>query len=71
MPYWDDDENDSGLPDAAFTELELAAGVQHIARTGDPDATSSGRVRDGRVRHYVEDEFASGSEAADQADPLA
>jgi hypothetical protein len=37
---WDDDD---GLPDAAFTEDELAAGVQHIMRTGDPDATSSGR----------------------------
>lgn len=39
MNSWDDD----GLPDAAFTEDELAAGVQHIVRTGDPDATSSGR----------------------------
>lgn len=39
MSSWDDD----GLPDAAFTEDELAAGVQHIVRTGDPDATSSGR----------------------------
>ena len=38
---WDDDDDD-GLPDAAFTEDELAAGVQHILRTGDPDATSSG-----------------------------
>lgn len=37
------DEDDDGLPDAAFTEDELAAGVQHIMRTGDPDATSSGR----------------------------
>lgn len=33
---WDDD--DDGLPDAAFTEDELAAGVQHIMRTGNPDA---------------------------------
>jgi len=39
MNSWDDD----GLPNAAFTEDELAAGVQHIMRTGDPDATSSGR----------------------------
>ena len=38
---WDEDED--GLPDAAFTEDELVAGVQHIMRTGDPDATSSGR----------------------------
>lgn len=37
---WDDDD---GLPDEAFTEDELAAGVQHIARTGNPNATSSGR----------------------------
>jgi hypothetical protein len=41
MGIWDDD--DGGLPDGAFTEDELAAGVQHIMRTGDPDATSSGR----------------------------
>jgi hypothetical protein len=68
MRHWDEDnENDSGLPDAAFTELELAAGVHHIARTGDPDATSSGRGRYGRSRDYVKDEFASGSEAVDQA----
>lgn len=39
---WDDNDDD-GLPDAAFTEDELAAGVQHILRTGDPNATSSGR----------------------------
>ena len=39
---WDDDEDDDGLPDAAFTEDELAAGVQHIMRTGDPNATFSG-----------------------------
>jgi hypothetical protein len=38
---WDDNDDD-GLPDAAFTEDELAAGVQHILRTGDPNATSSG-----------------------------
>lgn len=37
---WDDDD---GLPDAAFTEDELAAGVQHIVRTGNPNATSSDR----------------------------
>lgn len=37
-----DDEHDDGLPDAAFTELELAAGVQHVMRTGNPNATSSG-----------------------------
>jgi hypothetical protein len=37
------DEDDEGLPDAAFTETELAAGVQHIMRTGDPSATSSNR----------------------------
>jgi len=45
MNSWvdDDDGDDDGLPDAAFTEDELAAGVQHIMRTGDPDATSSGR----------------------------
>lgn len=42
MNSWDDDDDD-GLPDAAFTEDELAAGVQHIMRTGNPDATSSGR----------------------------
>lgn len=42
---WNDDEDDDeGLPDAAFTEDELAAGVQHIMRTGDPNATSSGRT---------------------------
>ena len=38
-----DDDDDDGLPDAAFTEDELAAGVQHIMRTDNPDATSSGR----------------------------
>jgi len=38
-----DEDDDHGLPDAAFTEDELAAGVQHIMRTGNPDATSSGR----------------------------
>jgi hypothetical protein len=45
MGSWDDDDDDDdeGLPDAAFTEDELAAGVQHIMRTGDPNATSSGR----------------------------
>lgn len=40
---WNDDD-DHGLPDEAFTEDELAAGVQHIMRTGDPNATSSGRA---------------------------
>jgi len=50
MPYWeDDDDDDGGLPDAAFTELELAAGVQHVVRTGDPNATSSGRRRYSRT----------------------
>jgi len=38
------EEDDDGLPDEAFTELELAAGVQHVMRTGDPNATSSGRM---------------------------
>jgi hypothetical protein len=41
----DEDDEYDGLPDAAFTELELAAGVQHIVRTGDPNATSSGSRR--------------------------
>ena len=40
---WDDD--DDGMPDAAFTEDELDAGVQHIMRTGNPNATSSGRSK--------------------------
>lgn len=40
MDSWND-EGDDGLPDAAFTEDELAAGVQHIMRTGNPNATSS------------------------------
>jgi hypothetical protein len=67
MPYWDeDDENDGGLPDAAFTELELAAGVQHIVRTGDPDATSSGCGRYGREHGYVEDESGRENAAAGQ-----
>lgn len=35
----DDGQND-GLPDEAFTESELAAGVQHIFRTGNPNAIS-------------------------------
>lgn len=39
---WDENDDD-GLPDAAFTEAELAAGVQHIMRTGDLNATSSDR----------------------------
>lgn len=34
-------ENENGLPDAAFTEDELTSGVQHIVRTGNPNATSS------------------------------
>lgn len=37
------DDDDDGFPDAAFTEDELAAGVQHIMRTGNPNATSSSR----------------------------
>lgn len=49
MSIWDDDVDDGGLPDAAFTELELAAGVQHVVRTGDPNATSSGRRRNSRT----------------------
>jgi hypothetical protein len=57
MPYWDEnDDDDGGLPDAAFTELELAAGVQHIMRTGDPNATrsNSGRTSPhGRSRHRL------------------
>lgn len=47
MPYQDEDhedDGDDGLPDAAFTELELSAGVQHIVRTGNPNATHSGRA---------------------------
>lgn len=68
MPYWDeDDENDGSLPDAAFTELELAAGVQHIVRTGDPDATSSGRGRYGREHNYLDNEFGSENAAASKA----
>lgn len=68
MPYWDeDDESDGGLPNAAFTELELAAGVHHIARTGDPDASSCGRGRYGRSHDCVEDELESGGEASGQA----
>ncbi|WP_312183475.1 hypothetical protein [Massilia timonae] len=44
MTNWsEDDDDDDGLPDAAFTELERAAGVQHIVRTGNPNAFSSGR----------------------------
>ena len=35
---WDDDD---GMPDAAFTEDELKAGVQHIMRSGRADACSS------------------------------
>jgi hypothetical protein len=42
LDSWEDDDDD-GLPDAAFTEDELAAGVQHVMRTGNPNATSSGR----------------------------
>lgn len=47
LMHWEDDDDDDpdGLPDAAFTEDELAAGVQHIVRTGNPNATSSGRNR--------------------------
>ena len=43
MPYRDVDEDDDGLPDDDFIALELALGVQHIFRTGNPDATHSGR----------------------------
>lgn len=44
MTYWgDDDDGDDGLPDDVFTELELESGVHHIFRTGDPNASSSGR----------------------------
>jgi hypothetical protein len=51
---WDDDD-DNGLPDAAFTEDELAAGVQHIMRTGDPDAISSGHRRASPALEPVDD----------------
>lgn len=53
LSSWDDD--DDGLPDAAFTEDELAAGVQHIVRTGDPNATSSGRRPVSRSLESVDD----------------
>lgn len=47
--WGDEEDEDDGLPDEAFTEDELAAGVQHIVRTGDPDATTSGRRRSAPV----------------------
>ena len=53
-----DEEYDDGLPDAAFTETELAAGVQHIMRTGDPNATSSDRRISGNSSGYL---FIAGS----------
>lgn len=37
------DDDDDGLPDEAFTEDELAAGVQHIMRLGTEYASSSRR----------------------------
>jgi len=40
-----DEDDDFGLPDAAFTEDELSAGVHHVMRTGNPNAASSGRRR--------------------------
>jgi hypothetical protein len=36
-----DDDDDQGLPDAAFTEDELAAGVQHLARGDSSHSNSS------------------------------
>lgn len=37
MNYYDDDDDDDdhGLPDGAFTEDELAAGIQYLARGTD------------------------------------
>lgn len=50
------DYDDDDLPDVAFTEDELAAGVQHIARTGNPNATSSGRRTASWSQEPIEDE---------------
>lgn len=53
---WDDED----LPDAAFTENELTAGVQHVLRTGDPNATSSYHRKSSHVHESsdaVDDEF--------------
>jgi len=50
MSEWSHND-DCGLPDEAFTEDELAAGVQHIARTGDPNATSSEKMTVHRRQH--------------------
>ena len=51
---WNDDDEDDGLPDAAFTEDELAAGVQHMMRTGDSDAafSMSGSLGTVENEHY-------------------
>lgn len=51
-----DEEDDDGLPDEAFTEDELAAGVQHIVRTGNPNATSSGRRTMSWLENYVDND---------------
>lgn len=67
------DEDDDGLPDAAFTEDELAAGVQHIVRTGDPNALS----RRGSSTHMHEpwdaadDEFTDRPESPTRFDTFA
>lgn len=39
-----DRDEDDGLPDEAFTETELAAGVQHIVRSGNRDALARWRT---------------------------
>lgn len=68
LDSWDDD--DDGLPDAAFTEDELAAGVQHIVRTGDPNAASSGRGPVSRSQEPVDDGDGNGECAEDADDAL-
>lgn len=64
----EDEDDDDGLPDAAFTEGELAAGVQHIVRTGDPDATSSSRKPLSWSRQSVDDGDGEGDCSEDSDD---
>ena len=47
MSTYDDDDN--GLPDAAFTEDELAAGVQHLARGHDRGDLAEDLVEDDEI----------------------
>lgn len=56
MSQFEDDDDDGGLPDAAFTETELAAGVQHIMRGSSatkPNYESTRSLHSKKAKAYV------------------